>query len=467
LAAKRLATQKHSLCDIFVKSPVAGGDRYLRLALILSLFFLAAIACWGQDDLTLDQAIALALKSNRLVRAAEIDVRNAEDQVQVARTYRLPQFNFRLYELQLLAKSNFLFPGGVFGVFPQIGPVPPYNTPVEIARRPASIIYAQANQPLSQLKRIKLGVQLQELARQIAQEKLREEQNNITSEIKTSYYNLLQTQSALEATDEALKLYAELNRVAQEGITEKVILKSDVLEAESGMAKTELDAVMLRNTSATLKERMNELMGRPLETEFNVRGALDPTPWEMDLTAARASALDQRPELREARLKKQQAEADFRMKKLEYIPDINLTFQYLSPFNVDVVPKNLAAAGFSVNWDVFDFGRKKHELAAKARTIEQAGAGVDETSAQISVDVSNRFRKFQEARAQLKVASLARDVVQEKVRVGLDRYQEKAVLLKDVLQLQTSLAESRYKYQESLLAFWSARAELEKAMGER
>jgi outer membrane protein TolC len=82
-------------------------------------------------------------------------------------------------------------------------------------------------------------------------------------------------------------------------------------------------------------------------------------------------------------------------------------------------------------------------------------------------DVGNRFRKFQEARQQLRVTSLARDVAQEKVRVGLDRYQQKAVLLKDVLQLQTSLAESRYKYQESLLAFWSARAELEKAMGER
>jgi outer membrane protein TolC len=209
------------------------------------------------------------------------------------------------------------------------------------------------------------------------------------------------------------------------------------------------------------------LLGRSLETDFTVKGALDPTPWETDLAAARASALEQRPELREARLRKQQAETDFKMKKLEYIPDISLTFNYLSPFNVQVVPKNLTAAGFSMSWDVFDFGRKKHELAAKSRTIEQAEAGVDETSAQILVDVGNRFRKFQEARAQLRVATLGRDVAQEKVRVGLDRYQQKAVLLKDVLQLQTSLAESSYKYQESLLDFWSARAELEKAMGER
>ena len=157
----------------------------MRRLLAIYMLFLAAVACQAQQELSLDQAIALALKSNRLVRVAEIDVQNAGEQVQVARTYRLPQFNFRLYELQLLARSNFLFPGGVFGVFPVVGPVPPYNTPVNIARRPASIPFAQANQPLSQLHRINLGIQLQSLNRQIALEKLREQENSITNEVKT------------------------------------------------------------------------------------------------------------------------------------------------------------------------------------------------------------------------------------------------------------------------------------------
>jgi outer membrane protein TolC len=186
----------------------------------------------------------------------------------------------------------------------------------------------------------------------------------------------------------------------------------------------------------------------------------------MDLAAVRARAMEQRPELREARLKKQQAEADYRSKKTEYIPDVSLIFTYLSPFNVDVVPKNITAAGFSLSWDVFDFGRKKHELLSKSHIIEQAGAAIDETAAQIQLDVGNRYRKMDEARQQLRVATLSRDVAQERVRVGLNRYEEKSVMLKDVLQLQTSLAETSYKYLESLFAYWTARAELEKAMGE-
>jgi outer membrane protein TolC len=66
----------------------------------------------------------------------------------------------------------------------------------------------------------------------------------------------------------------------------------------------------------------------------------------------------------------------------------------------------------------------------------------------------------------LRVTALSRDVAQERVRVGLNRYEEKAVTLKDVLQLQTTLAENSHKYLESLLAYWTARADLEKAMGE-
>ena len=435
--------------------------------LVLYALILGPAIAWCQEELTLEQAVSLAVKNNRQVRAALLEVRKADEAIEVARTYRKPQFKLNVYELQLLAKSNFLFQPGVFGTFPQIGAVPPTNAPVPIARRPASIIYGQINQPLTQLRRINLGVQSQNLGRQIVQERARLQEQDIANQVKTAYYNLLQTQSAMEATDEAIKLYREVERVANRALAEQVVLKPDVLEAQAGLAKTELEAVKLHNTTSTLKERINELMGRELTVEFTVRAAIDGTPWETDLPAARSRALEQRPELREARLKMLVAENDVKMKRSEFTPDISFTFQYFSPFNLQVLPKNLTYTGFTMSWEVFDWGRKKHEMEAKSVTVEQAKASVDETAAQILVDVGNRYRKLDEARQSLRVAGLTREMAQERLRVGLSRYEQQAVLLKDVLQLQTSLAESRYKYQESLLSFWTARAELEKAIGER
>jgi outer membrane protein TolC len=53
----------------------------------------------------------------------------------------------------------------------------------------------------------------------------------------------------------------------------------------------------------------------------------------------------------------------------------------------------------------------------------------------------------------------------EKLRVMGNRYKQQAALLNDVLNAQAALAEADNQYQQALLAFWSARADFEKAVG--
>src|SRR5258708_1064415 len=67
----------------------------------------------GQEDvsnsnetLTLDQAIALALRANHLVKNAELEVGKAGDGLAVARTYRLPSMNFYALAAQQLVKRD-------------------------------------------------------------------------------------------------------------------------------------------------------------------------------------------------------------------------------------------------------------------------------------------------------------------------------------------------------------------------
>lgn len=431
------------------------------------LMLLATSALASSEELSLDQAVSLALQKNRLIKIAQLEVAKAEHDTDAMRTYRLPQFKLNLMQGQLLTKVSFTFPPGSLGAFPGIGPFPPVSTDITTPRRPFTLIQAQANQPLSQLYRIGLGVDAKKLDAEIAKEKLNAQEQSVVNDIKKTYYNLVQAQSALSATEESITLLKEMNRLAENGLKEQAILKSDELDAEAGLAKAESQATTLEDTVATLKEKMNDLLARDLETDFTVSQTAEPEPWESDLVSARARALEQRPEIREARLKKQEAVIDRRAKKAEYIPDVSLSMNYLSPFDIKFLPENIAAVGVVVNWDVFDWGRKKQEMASKAAVIDQAQTGVDEAAAQIQVEVGQDFRKLAEARQQLHVADLELDADREKVRVALNKYDAKAILLKDVLQMKASLAEKTYNYQESLLSFWTARADLEKAVGEK
>jgi outer membrane protein len=187
---------------------------------------------------------------------------------------------------------------------------------------------------------------------------------------------------------------------------------------------------------------------------------------DVDLAAAQRQAVEQRSDVREARIKVQQAELDRRMKKAELIPDIGLQFSYMSNFNIDVLPRNLAAVGVQVKWEPFDWGRKGRELAGKGAVAEQARLAAREAEDRAIVDVNTRFRKLGEARALLKVADSLRTAAREKLRVKTDQFQLQAALLSDVMQIRTEVADSNDQYQQALLSFWTAKADFELAVGE-
>jgi outer membrane protein TolC len=138
----------------------------------------------------------------------------------------------------------------------------------------------------------------------------------------------------------------------------------------------------------------------------------------------------------------------------------------MSFLNFDqVVPKNSASIGVVVKWEVFDWGRKKNQLAEKGRAIEQARNALHEAESLVLIEVGDKFRKLQQTRQALVVAQLNQETGRENIRVSTNKYKAKAALLSDVLQTQATLADADYQYQQALLAYWTARADYEKATG--
>jgi len=244
-------------------------------------------------------------------------------------------------------------------------------------------------------------------------------------------------------------------------------LKTDSLEVKTRLAKAEYEEINVANVLATQKEQLNHLLGRDVRTDFKVTEVSDVNGFGDDLNLARSRALEQRPEIREARLKIKQAEIDRRIKKSEYIPEVSAGLTYLTFRNFDpVIPKNNVSIALLIKWEVFDWGRKRDELAVKDKTIEQAKNELHDTESQVLIDVGDKFRKLQQSRQALVVAKLERETARENVRVNTNKYKLTAALFSDVLQSQALLAETIHRYQQALLSYWTARAQLEKAMGE-
>ncbi len=448
------------------------GAHVSKFAVLCVILFLP-VKIWCQsgnqasgETLTIQQAVELALLHNRLVNHERLEVEKAADRLAAISTRRLPEFNLSLLEVQWINPPKFRFDQGIFGRFPGLGPVPPANTELTAGYGPSAFILASATQPLTQLHRIGLGIRMSEVGREVAESKLQSKQREIAHQVKRSYYAILQLQSALDASQETLKLYRELDRVVDVYVAQQIALTSESLDIKTQLAKEEYESLKLRNNMAASREQLNYLLGRDIRTEFAVDQVSAGTLYEVELASAQSRALAERPEIQEAQLKMKLAEYDHRLKKAEAIPEVSATFGYFSAFGVSVLPQNAAGVGFTLNWQPFDWGRRKHEMSEKQKTIEQARAGLREAEALILREVSDRFRRLQEARALLRVGRLHGEAAREKLRVATNKYALEAILYKDVLQTQAALAEAQDRYQQALLAFWTARADFEKAIGE-
>jgi outer membrane protein TolC len=420
--------------------------------------------------LTLDQAIAIALKNNREAKIARLEIEKADDKLQAYRTRRLPSFKISSLVSQPLNSFDTTFERGVFGVYPGNVPVPLQDSVIKSSTNTTLLLSGQVTQPITQLRRIGLQIKQQKLDVEISETKLHATEQSLVNDVKRAYYGILQTEGAVQAAEESVKLYHELDRVTGEYVVQQVALKTDLMDVQTKVAKAEYEVLTLNNSLSAQKEQLNHLLGRNITTEFSVTEGLEiaqAAMRETNLVEARKRALEQRPELREARLRLQQANLDRRAKKSELIPDVSLTVNTVTTANYsNFVPRNVNGVGIQVEWEVFDWGRKKHELAEKKRVIEQADNTVLETESLVMLDVNSRFRTMQESCQLIRIAQLAQTTARANVQIAAYKYRLEAVLLKDVLTAQTSLANANYEYQKALLTFWTAKADFEKALGE-
>lgn len=417
--------------------------------------------------LTLEQAVAMALRDNPRVKNAALDVNRSLEEFAATQTRRLPSFSFEAIGSQQLTPINFTFERGVFGTFPGIGPVPAENTKLSTGLQPTAIFTTRISQPLSQLFKTNLNLKQLRLKTEIAQEGLRAKQQETVRDVKRAYFALLQTQSAMEAAAETIRMYKELDRVTGDYVAQQVVLRTESLDVKSRLARSEYDVTTLVDQASIQKQQLNLLLGRDVLTDFAVSSVPDADGFEADLTAARAQALTQRPEVREARLRVRQAEGDRRIKKAEYIPDVSASFQHIATANFNsFVPKSYMNVGITVSWEVFDWGRKKREIAEKELATAQARNAVRDAESSILIEVNEKFNKLRQARQFLAITQLDRDAALENVRVLANRYKAQMSLLKDVLQAQSQLEQTNNQGRQALLNFWMAKAEFANAIGE-
>jgi len=415
--------------------------------------------------LTIEEAVALAVKGNRQVRSTALSVHAAQQETAALRTSEWPQFKTYVLGGEALRPISFTIPRAALGIFPATGPIPAANAQVTTPQQFIALVFVQASQPLSQLWKIHLSLTSSKVAQDLAGENLRQQRQDTAHSVRDLYYQIAQTQTQVGNAESSEKYLVELEEETDRNLAQQTALKGDSLSVRAKLSQQRYQMLNLRDTEQTQKESLNRLLGRDLNTPFSVEVQPMPTPEEIDLEAARREAIEQRTEVRQARLQAKQADIAVRQERAQYIPDVSATFTYVTLPNVSFVPQNVLQAGFLLQWQPLDWGQKKHKTESLRDSANQAALSEQDAEQQVILDVSAKFRSLAEARALLDTTTLSVEAEREKMRVAVNRYQQKAALLSDVLQQEAAVSSASSDYENAMAAFWRAKASFDRSLG--
>jgi outer membrane protein TolC len=442
--------------------------RIVSIALLVTMLsaFITRAQNGPAKPLSIEEAVSLARLHNRELKQAGLEIHKQQEAFSEAKTQLYPRFDTYFLASELLTPLDFTIKSGTFGTFPATGPVPAQDSKIHTPARPVAIASVTATQPLTQLLRIDLSIKQQKLGVELSQQSYFMREQDLVNEVKRGYYAILQSQSEIESQRALLAYLEELQQLTGRRLQQQAVLKADSLHIAAQRSKASYQLTVNQNALADQKEALNRLLGRDLQTEFAVETLPASLAEESSLQQARAFAIEKRAEIKAETIKKEKAALDTRIEKTRYIPDVSIQANYLTAPNISFLPQNVGAVGVLLTWQPWDWGQKRHNIAQKVDAEKQAQLSIDSVKDQVLQEVDSTFRRLREARELLMAAQAARDAENEKLRNEMDAYSSQAILLSDLLQQQSSVANAEDQYRQGLVAFWKARADFERALGE-
>jgi len=442
------------------------GRLVASVMLAAALTLPAALHAGDGPVITLEEAIALALLDNPSVENASLDVDRAGTQIGVARADYFPQMKAKLHTMRNLITQSYTFEQGALGNFPATGPIPANDTEIESSGSWSSSVGLTVTQSLTGLYSVSLEVEALSIQERIAAEDLRLELQTTAQQVKQQYYQVLATESALQDSQASIALYESLVDQLTDQVAEQTALLYQLLDAEAELAQARSQALQQTNDIASQKEQLNNLMGRPTQESFQVTGAFVPPVVDVDGEIARALALAQRPEMRQAELNIALAEKQVAIDRFDYAPDVDLMLDYTRN-NSSFLPDESLYVGLVLSWEFYDWGRRSATLAGDRISVAQAMNDLTGTRASVIADVNSSLRDIENALVAVEAARMARQASEEKLRVTRNRYDEQVALLSDLFDAKEDLASANDNYIEAVLDAHEAQAALARAMGEQ
>ncbi|MBO5436080.1 MAG: TolC family protein [Thermoguttaceae bacterium] len=421
---------------------------------------------------TLEDAWAIAIRENNQLKASQQMTAAAAAGTSAARSARMPRItNATAYAVLSDEPSVDINFGqslnGIAQANPSLGPVlgalpTSYSAPV--MDQDTLVSTTQAILPLFTGGKIMSQIQQADARAEAARQGERKDLLDLKMDVAENYVLVLRMNrimQILQETQQELKIHVQnTEKLVQQGIiTENVFLAAQV-------SKAEIDQQIFQAQQGLdlSKSAYNRYLARPLESEVLLESIAVP-PLSGPLEEQTASALENRPELRELAAQAAESMAKKTEFRSERLPSMTFAGGYTYLENEALSENNYASAAVCMVWTPFDGGVSR----AKQRAADHQTAAVnrmrDEARSGIELQVRQCWLHEREARGRLEVARKSVAQAKRNLEIVRSQFQRGIAPHTDYLQAVSLKTQADVNFCTALCDAILASFQLKRAVG--
>jgi outer membrane protein len=298
---------------------------------------------------------------------------------------------------------------------------------------------------------------------------------------RTAYYDALLAREQITVHEASVKLLQNELDDEQRRYKAGTVPEFNVLRAEVQLANERPLLIQARNSFRIAKNNLSNALGYNLPTNIwedipmKFSDKLDAAPYQVDLPSAIANAVENRSELVALRKTVDLQKLNIVSARSGYKPQLQVFAGYNwfnAQYAVSPPPLELNQdfhgydAGAQVSWDIFDGMLTRGKVIQAQANYEKSKNDLTDETRQIELQVRTAYSDFVEAKEVLDSQKTVQAEAEEARREAKARFDAGTGTQLDVLDAETSLTQARATNVQALHDYDTARARLERAIGQ-
>src|ERR1041385_1795521 len=366
-------------------------------------------------QLSLSDAIRLALDNNLATLSAQEQRRAATGFTQQARSALLPNISGASYQASVT--TNLAALGFQPGTFPGFNTsfIGPFNNFDARARLVQNIFDLSA---IRNYQSSRQGIRIADFREQLAREQ-------VSEATALTYLETLRTTRNVSAAQANVPLPTEVRKRAQDQRNAGVATGVDVTRAETRLAQERVDLAQAQTSAEQARLNLQRVIGVPLGSQLVLTDQLSFTAEPLPQPeSAVAEALSHRAEVLISEAQVSMFKLERKAVKDEYLPSLQFVGDYgvsgITPADTDLPTRRVAV---QLNVPIFNGGLTQGRLTVASSRERESELELNSTRGQVEEDVRLAFSALRTTAEAVKASDKAVELAQRELQMARDRFQ--------------------------------------------